>query len=84
MSPDEARTVLYRHLADASEGAVAQDQITPQTKLRDDLDLNSIESLDLLMDLEEALAISVEEDELDGMETVGDLEQIVLGKLGTA
>jgi len=47
----------------------------------DDLDADSLDLVELVMALEEAFDITVEEDELDGVETVGQAYQLVTAKL---
>ena len=48
----------------------------------DDLDADSLDLVELVMALEEAFNVEVPEEELDGIETVGQAYELVTGKLG--
>ncbi len=62
--------------------AVDADKVTPAAKFGDDLDADSLDLVELVMALEEAFDIEVPEEELDGIETVGQAYELVTGKLG--
>lgn len=49
------------------------DQVTPEASLADDLGADSLASVELTMALEEATGISIEDEALAGMKTVGDI-----------
>jgi acyl carrier protein len=72
---------LVQHLVEASDEKVAAEQIGRDTRLRDDLGLGSLQAITLVMDLEEEYGVLVEDEELEGLVTVGDLEALLLGKL---
>jgi acyl carrier protein len=61
---------------------VTPEQVTPEAKFGDDLDADSLDLVELVMALEEAFDIEVPEEELDGIETVGQAFDLVKGKLG--
>lgn len=52
--------------------------MTPETKLSDDLDLDSLDVVEIIMAIEEDYDVSFAEEELAGIKTVGD----ALEKLG--
>ncbi|WP_208027927.1 MULTISPECIES: acyl carrier protein [Rhabdothermincola] len=60
--------------------AVEEDQITPDARFGDDLDADSLDLVELVMALEEEFDISVDESELDGIETVGQALELVQSK----
>jgi acyl carrier protein len=60
---------------------VPEDKLTLGAKFQDDLDSDSLEVVELVMALEEAFDITIEESELDGVETVGQAFEIVTSKL---
>ncbi|MEZ5142109.1 MAG: acyl carrier protein [Acidimicrobiales bacterium] len=60
---------------------VQADQITPEAKFGDDLDADSLDLVELVMALEEEFDITVDEAELDGVETVGQALDLVRTKL---
>ena len=56
-------------------------QVVPTARFADDLDADSLDLVELVMALEEAFDITVPEDELDGVETVGQAFELVTSKL---
>ena len=46
-------------------------QVDPEAKFGDDLDADSLDLVELVMALEEEFDVNVDEDELEGIETVG-------------
>jgi acyl carrier protein len=61
---------------------VTPEQVTMEAKFGDDLDADSLDLVELVMALEEAFDIEVPEEELDGIETIGQAYELVSGKLG--
>ena len=49
------------------------DQVTLEANLAEDLDADSLDAVELNMAIEEALEISIHDDELTKMKTVGDI-----------
>ncbi|MCB1006006.1 MAG: acyl carrier protein [Acidimicrobiales bacterium] len=62
--------------------SVEPDQVTRDASFGDDLDADSLDLVELVMALEEAFDITVDEEELEGIETVGQAFDLVKGKLG--
>ena len=61
--------------------SVSDDQVTPEARFGDDLDADSLDLVELVMELEEEFGVSVEEEELEGIETAGAAFDLVAGKL---
>ncbi len=61
--------------------SVSEDQVVPEAKFGDDLDADSLDLVELVMALEEEFGIEVPEEELEGIETVGQAYELVTGKL---
>jgi acyl carrier protein len=61
--------------------SVTEDQVVPEARFGDDLDADSLDLVELVMALEEEFDISVPEEELEGIETVGQAYDLVAGKL---
>jgi len=55
-------------------------EISEDSNLADDLDATSLELVDLVMDLEKALDTRIELEELTGIETVGDVVDLISKK----
>ena len=61
--------------------SVDEDQVTMEASFAEDLDADSLDLVELVMALEEEFDVTVEEEELDGIETVGAAFELVKGKL---
>ena len=61
--------------------AVDPTKVTPEANFADDLDADSLDLVELVMALEEEFDVTVDEDELDGIETVGQALTLVTNKL---
>lgn len=60
---------------------VTPDQVTPDAKFSEDLDADSLDLVELVMSLEEAFNITVDESELEGIDTVEAAFKLVTSKL---
>lgn len=60
---------------------VPEDRIVPEASFADDLNADSLDLVEFVMVLEEAFAITVDETELDGIDTVGQAYELVVSKL---
>ncbi len=75
-------------LAAMSEIAVeildaSPDTITEDARFKEDLDADSLDLVELIMGLEERFDISVPEEDLEGVVTVGQAVDLVLNKVST-
>ena len=61
--------------------SVSEDQVVPEAKFGDDLDADSLDLVELVMALEEEFGVEVPEEDLEGIETVGQAYDLVVGKL---
>ncbi len=60
---------------------VEPDKVKPDASFADDLDADSLDLVELVMALEEQFDITVDESELEGVETVGQAFDLVSSKL---
>ena len=60
---------------------VEPDAVVEEASFKDDLDADSLDLVELVMALEERLDISIPEDELAEIKTVGQAVDLVVGKL---
>ena len=60
---------------------VDESAVTESARFKDDLDADSLDLVEFVMALEERLDISVPEEELEGIETVGQALDLVAGKV---
>jgi acyl carrier protein len=73
---------VREHLS--TELEVPLDQLSEPTRLREDLDADSLDLYELVMELEDTYGISVSEEEAAGIETVGEAVNFVADRLGAA
>jgi len=71
---------VREHLS--TELEVPLDQISESTRMREDLDADSLDLYELVMELEDTYGISVSEEEAAGIETVQQAVEFVAGRLG--
>ena len=71
------RDQVIRRLLAASDAKVAAADVTDTTSLRDDLDISSLILITLASELEGALGIDFEDEELGGIQTIGDLFEAI-------
>ena len=70
----------FRKTAAESLGKPVE-EITVAASFADDLDADSLDLVQLVMDLEEEFDITVDEDELEGITTVGQAFELIKSKL---
>ena len=56
------------------------DQITPETNLYEDLEADSLESVELSMALEEAFGVGIADEDMTQVKTVADIVNYLSGK----
>ena len=62
--------------------SVEPDSITEHARLKEDLDADSLDLVELIMELEDRFGIKVPEEDLEGVTTVGQAVDLVLAKVG--
>jgi len=72
-------TKVRDHLA--AELEVSPDRITDETRFRDDLDADSLDLYELVMELEDTYGVAMSEDEAAKIETVGAAVDFVFERL---
>ena len=60
---------------------VEEDKITKEASFADDLDADSLDLVELVMALEEEFDVAVDEEELEGIDTVGKAYTLITDKL---
>jgi len=61
--------------------SVDEAQVTMEASFADDLDADSLDLVELVMALEEEFDVTVEEEELEGVVTIGGAYDLIVGKL---
>ena len=60
---------------------VPDDKITKEARFAEDLDADSLDLVELVMALEETFDVSVDETELEGIETIGQAFDLIAAKI---
>jgi acyl carrier protein len=76
MTREEVFTLVRDHLAEELE--VDPGRIGDETRFKEDLDADSLDLYELVMELEDRYGISVSEEQASRIETVGDAVDFVL------
>ncbi len=76
------RDQVVQFILEASDEEVGAADVRPETSLRDDLDLSSMQAITLVMDLEAEYDIEVEDEEVAALETVADVLSLLDAKIG--
>lgn len=74
-SPDDVLVTLRATMQ--SEFGLAPENIVPAAHLLDDLDLDSIDLVDLAVTLEDQSGIRLDEDDIKSVRTVGDAVSVI-------
>lgn len=77
---DSTRDKIVEQLISASDSEISPDSVTDESSLRDDLDLSSLQAVTLVMDLEDEFSVVIEDEEIEGLSTVGDVLAIIISK----
>lgn len=81
---DSIRDQVVQHLLEASDVDIKPEDVKPETSLRDNLDLSSLQAVTLVMDLEDKFGIEVEDEEIETLGTVGDVIALIEAKTAQA
>jgi acyl carrier protein len=76
MTRDEVLDLVRSHLSEELEVDAAE--ISERTRFKEDLDADSLDLYELVMELEDRYGVSVSEEQAAGIETVGDAVEFVL------
>ena len=79
LSRDEVMTKVREHLS--AELEVDPAKISDSTSFKHDLDADSLDLYELVMELEDSYGIAVSEQEASRIETAGDAVEFVIGRL---
>jgi acyl carrier protein len=80
LSREDVLVKVREHLS--TELEVPLDRIQDSTRFRDDLDADSLDLYELVMELEDTYGLTVSDEEAARIETVGQAVDFVVGRLG--
>jgi len=81
MNRDEIRRVLAEAFEVAKEEEIDPDKVQDDVKLRDGLGVDSLDVMEVVFEVEERLKIEIKEEDMKGIQTVGDVLNMVEAKL---
>ena len=61
--------------------SVDEGSVTEEARFKEDLDADSLDLVELVMALEESFDVTVDETELEGIETIGQAYDLIVAKL---
>lgn len=76
MNHDDVLTLVREHLAEELEVDIGR--ITEQTRFKEDLDADSLDLYELVMELEDRYGVAISEQQATRIKTVGDAVGFVL------
>ena len=76
---DQVLTKVREHLS--AELEVPAEQVQPATRFREDLDADSLDLYELVMELEDTYGVKVSEEDAAEIETVGNAVDFVMERL---
>jgi acyl carrier protein len=79
MTKEEILSLIRKYFN--TEFEIPEDKVVLEARLFDDLELDSIDALDMVAMLESELEIEVEEEGIKGIATVGDVVDYIMGKV---
>lgn len=71
------------HLLVSSQLGVELDEVATDARILDDLGADSLDVVELVMAIEESFDIVVPDEDVEGMQTVGDVESYVAARIST-
>lgn len=78
---EEVFIAIQEHLA---ARGLDKAKIVPEAHLLKDLDLDSLDTVELTVGIEERFKIEIPDEELEGIETISDIVLLIFGKLPVA
>jgi len=81
MTQDEVFEQVVKILTPHVKNQAALDSIAPETNILDDLKVNSARLVDVVLAFEDDFNIEIPDEDVDGVNTVGDCVRLVLEKL---
>jgi acyl carrier protein len=68
----------------AEQLTVAKEKVTPEARFQEDLDADSLDLVEAVLALEEQFGVSIPEEEMEDVRTVGQAVDLVAQKLGVS
>ena len=75
---ERVRKILAENLS------VPEDSVTMESRFQEDLDADSLDLVEAVLALEEEFGVTIPEEEMEGIQTVGQATDLVASKLGAS
>lgn len=66
----------------AKKFKVAPEKVTLETRLREDLNVDSLDAVELIMELEDTFKVKIADDEAQQLKSIGDIVNFLTPKIG--
>jgi acyl carrier protein len=76
---EELRAKIYQLVCD--QLGVEQSQVRPEATLLDDLGADSLDVVEMVMALEETFDLEIPDEDVEGIQTVGDVESYLAKRI---
>ena len=77
MKKSEILDTVIDYLIKESDLEIAKETVNADANLQETFDLDSMQSVSMIMDMEEEYDISIDEDEMVDLQTIGDLVNLI-------
>jgi len=74
---DDIRVRVIKYLLEAIDTEIAIENVHPEMSLREDLDFDSLASVELVLNLEDEFNMSLTDSEVANIKTVGDIYELI-------
>jgi acyl carrier protein len=64
--------------------SMSEDEVTMSSRFQEDLDADSLDLVEAVLALEEEFGVTIPEEEMEGIKTVGEAVDLVASKLGVS
>ncbi len=80
MDEKEVLCILSEIVEEINDDPIDISGITLETLLREDLDIDSLQTAEMLVEIDERLGIAIEIEEISRLKTVGDIVALIIKK----
>jgi acyl carrier protein len=80
MDKKEILYILSEIFEEIKDDPIDTSGITCETSLRDDLEIDSLQTAEMLVEIEERLGVTIMDEEAPRLRTVGDVVELILQK----
>jgi len=76
-TPEDIKVLVIKAILD--QAGCEESAITPEANLKDDLNMDSLDMVELIMALEEVIGKEINDEDVKGLKTVGEVVKFIEG-----